>query len=327
MKKYIRIFILLLAISIMIPGVSAAITGSGNGNEEIKRETKTNYFTTISFKGVVTNSKTGAKEEFSKESSEITGNYSDTKVKNEINKLKSEFIAWAKEKGAINYSAGKSEVKDYYYDAHDEITQSHDDESITILTVLDKHQTYEVNYSAKIEDVKFTKGANGKYTIDSKKNLGFTLNADYSLFKDGGKVLVNNKELSSKDYTSKSGSTIITLKSTYLNNLSEGKHSIKVELSNGLSAQTNFTVLSDVKEPEEVIEEPIEEVVEEPILEPVVEEPNEVPETPKLIEEKPNSNPILYMGIALLIVVIVVIIILIVKKKKCKLDKKSNRKG
>lgn len=317
-----KILIIIIALCIAIPGVSATVTGSGNGNEEIKRETKTNYFTTISFKGVVTNSKTGAKEEFSKESSEITGNYSDTKVKNDINKLKSEFINWAKEKGAISFSAGKSEVKDYYYDAHDEITQSHDDESITILTVLDKHQNYEVNYSAKIEDVKFTKGANGKFTIDSKKNLGFTLNADYSLFKDGGKVLVDNKELSSKDYTSKSGSTIITLKSTYLNNLSEGKHSIKVELNNGLSAQTNFTVLSDVKEPEEVIEEPIEEIVEEPVEEPVPEVTETVEEeTPKLIEEKPNSNPILYIGIAFVIIVIATIAVLVVKKKKCKLDK------
>ena len=313
MKKLI---VFILTMFVLIPMVSAGVTDTGS--DQIKRETKTNYFTKISFKGEVTDTKTGTKETFTKESSEITGNYSDTSVKNEVNKLKKEFIKWAKEKGAISFSAGENGVTDYYYDAHDEITQSNETSNINITTVLDKHQTYVVNYSAKIEDVKFTKGANGKFTIDSKKNLGFTLNADYSLFKDGGKVLVDNKELSSKDYASKSGSTIITLKSTYLNNLSEGKHSIKVELNNGLSAQTNFTVLSDVKEPEEVIEEIVEEPVEEPVPE-VTETVEE--ETPKLIEEKPNSNPILYIGIAFVIIVIATIVVLVVKKKKCKLDK------
>lgn len=309
MKKLI---VFILTMFVLIPMVSAGVTDTGS--DQIKRETKTNYFTKISFKGEVTDTKTGTKETFTKESSEITGNYSDTSVKNEVNKLKNEFIKWAKEKGAISFSADENGVTDYYYDAHDEITQSNETSNINITTVLDKHQTYVVNYSAKIDDVKFTKGANGKFTIDSKKNLGFTLNADYSLFKDGGKVLVDNKELSSKDYASKSGSTIITLKSTYLNNLSEGKHSIKVELNNGLSAQTNFTVLSDVKEPEEVIEE----IVEEPVPE-VTETVEE--ETPKLIEEKPNSNPILYIGIAFVIIVIATIVVLVVKKKKCKLDK------
>ena len=318
MKKVISFIIVLLVMAIPLVSINAGVTDNSN----IVRKTTTNYFTTVSFKGEVT-LKDGSKETFDKQSSEITGNYSDKAVTNEVSKLKSEFIKWAKDKGAIVFSAGKEGVTDYYYDAHDEITQSSDvvivgdpeeinnsqqnSGQVTINTILDKHQTYVVNYTAKVEDLKFTKGANGKFTLDTKNNLSFTLNSDYSLFKNSGKVYVNDTVLSTKNYSSKSGSTIITLKNAYLNTLTDGSYTIKVELSNGLTAKTNFNIISTkAAEPEPVVEPEPEATKEEPKKEEIKEEK----------KEEKKSSIWLYIGICCGVLIFVGIIVYIIKSKK-----------
>jgi len=85
----------------------------------------------------------------------------------------------------------------------------------------------------------FIEGANETYTI-GKEGITFKINADYSLFENGGKVFVDDKE--TKDFTSKSGSTIITLSKEYMSSLSEGEHTLKVAFNNGAIATTQFTV-------------------------------------------------------------------------------------
>ena len=87
-----------------------------------------------------------------------------------------------------------------------------------------------------------TKGANQTYTINKDDSATFTVNADYSLFENGGKVFVDNKEVSTDDYTSKAGSTVITLSKGYMDSLSVGEHTFKVAFNNGGTAETDFTV-------------------------------------------------------------------------------------
>ena len=81
---------------------------------------------------------------------------------------------------------------------------------------------------------------NQTYTINKDDVLTFRINADYSLFENGGKVYVDGKEI--KEYTSKSGSTIITLKKDYLNTLSAGKHTLKVTFNDDAYAETTFNI-------------------------------------------------------------------------------------
>ncbi len=82
------------------------------------------------------------------------------------------------------------------------------------------------------------------YTIDESTEAEFEINADYSLFEQGGKVYVdgNTNPLDSSNYTSKAGSTIITLKKDYVDTLSEGKHTLKVVFNDDKAATTSFTV-------------------------------------------------------------------------------------
>lgn len=83
--------------------------------------------------------------------------------------------------------------------------------------------------------------ANQTYKINQDETLTFRINADYSLFENGGKVYVDGTETT--EYTSKSGSTIITLNKDFVNSLSVGEHTLKVAFNNGGEATTKFTVV------------------------------------------------------------------------------------
>ena len=74
------------------------------------------------------------------------------------------------------------------------------------------------------------KGENGKYTQGGSKGLSFTANGAYSKFTG---ILVDNKVVDSKHYTAESGSTVITLKASYLDTLSTGKHTLTVVYTDG----------------------------------------------------------------------------------------------
>lgn len=88
----------------------------------------------------------------------------------------------------------------------------------------------------------FVEGANQTYTINEDETAIFRINADYSLFENGGKVYVDDALVSSDNYTSKSGSTIITFTKDYISSLSEGNHTLKVAFNNGGTATTKFTI-------------------------------------------------------------------------------------
>lgn len=81
-------------------------------------------------------------------------------------------------------------------------------------------------------------GANGTWQKGVKDGLSFTSNAAYEHFQ---KVLVDKKELDASNYTVKEGSTIVTLKASYLETLSVGKHTLSIVSETG-TAETNFTI-------------------------------------------------------------------------------------
>lgn len=80
------------------------------------------------------------------------------------------------------------------------------------------------------------------YNIASCTDLTFRWNVDYSLFSNGGKVYVDDKLVDPSCYTSKSGSTIVSLKYSYLKTLNDGNHTIKVEYNNGKISTAAFVV-------------------------------------------------------------------------------------
>ena len=88
-------------------------------------------------------------------------------------------------------------------------------------------------------DYKIIEGANGSWTQNSDGTLTVRANGEFSKFKDvkvDGKLLI-----AGKDYTAKSGSTIVTLSKDYLATLSVGAHKLTVLFNDG-ECSTNFTV-------------------------------------------------------------------------------------
>ena len=63
--------------------------------------------------------------------------------------------------------------------------------------------------------------------MNSSEGLSFTSNAEYN---DFVKVLVNDKEVESKYYTVKEGSTIVTLQPSFLGTLKEGTYNWQLYL-------------------------------------------------------------------------------------------------
>lgn len=83
-------------------------------------------------------------------------------------------------------------------------------------------------------------GANAVYEIGSENGLTITANGAYDLFKD---VEVDEKAVASADYEVKAGSTVVTLKKSYLGTLSTGEHTIRIVYTDGAAATTKFTII------------------------------------------------------------------------------------
>ena len=92
----------------------------------------------------------------------------------------------------------------------------------------------------KIE-YKVIEGAEQTYTITENTEAKFRINADYSLFNN--KVYVDNVLVDSSNYTSESGSTIITFNKSYVDTLSVGEHTLRVAFIDGGEAITKFTIV------------------------------------------------------------------------------------
>lgn len=93
-------------------------------------------------------------------------------------------------------------------------------------------------------------GANGAWQKGTQDGLSFTSNA---AFDDFIKVQVDGKDLDASNYTTKEGSTIVTLKASYLETLSVGKHTLAIVSDTGL-AETEFTILAASNSDESLVQ-------------------------------------------------------------------------
>lgn len=89
-------------------------------------------------------------------------------------------------------------------------------------------------------------GAEQTYTITENTEARFRINADYSLFNK--KVYVDNILVDEANYTSESGSTIITFNKAYVDTLSVGEHTLRVAFTDGGEATTTFTIAKKAEE-------------------------------------------------------------------------------
>lgn len=157
--KIMALFVLAtMFINLMIPSINvlAGVNDTGNGN--IIRVTTTNYHTTI-----VADCSLSEKDlTYHKESEEIEGDISDDSVKAAIQSYKDELLAWFNEQNINGYAISEG-VSSSYYEVHDEIVNSKDENfviigdpedldnaqaavgTVTINTILDKYQVYTIS--------------------------------------------------------------------------------------------------------------------------------------------------------------------------------------
>ena len=83
---------------------------------------------------------------------------------------------------------------------------------------------------AALTDYEVVKGDGGNWNSNSNDGLTFTVNAPFSKFVG---IEVDGKEVDSTNYEVKAGSTIITLKQSYLKKLSTGEHKITILFVDG----------------------------------------------------------------------------------------------
>lgn len=79
--------------------------------------------------------------------------------------------------------------------------------------------------------------------VDAAKDLSFRSNAPLEFFQ---KVLVDDKEVAAENYVLTEGSTIVTLKASFLKTLGVGEHKLSVVSATG-TAETTFTVAEAAK--------------------------------------------------------------------------------
>ena len=91
-------------------------------------------------------------------------------------------------------------------------------------------------------DYKFTEGENLEYDPSKDESATFRINTEYRYFENGGKVFVDEELVDDKNYSSKSGSTIIEFTKEYMASLKAGEHTLKVVFNNNKEATTKFTI-------------------------------------------------------------------------------------
>ena len=111
-----------------------------------------------------------------------------------------------------------------------------------------KNITSNMKIKAVVEKIEYKviEGADQTYTIDQSTEARFRINADYSLFDK--KVYVDDILVDGANYTSESGSTIITFSKEYIATLAIGQHTLKVAFTDGGEAKTTFTIARQFEE-------------------------------------------------------------------------------
>ncbi len=119
------------------------------------------------------------------------------------------------------------------------------DENKTRITVEQK-VTVNENGASKVT-YPVIEGKAQEFDFSKDSTLTFRIDADYSLFKDGGKVYMDGKLVDKKYYTTREGSTIVEFKKEFVDTLSNGAHKLVLEFTDGGTAETTFTVKNNPK--------------------------------------------------------------------------------
>lgn len=123
------------------------------------------------------------------------------------------------------------------------------DKPATVEAKGEKHQECTVcDEKGKTEEIAILKpvitdGKGQTIVVDAAKDLSFRSNAPLEFFQ---KVLVDDKEVAAENYVLTEGSTIVTLKASFLKTLGVGEHKLSVVSATG-TAETTFTVAEAAK--------------------------------------------------------------------------------
>lgn len=91
---------------------------------------------------------------------------------------------------------------------------------------------------------KIISGDGQTYIIGKDKNIKYRIDANYSLFRNGGAIYVDEKYVEPKYYEVTEGIEVTLIKE-YLDILKEGEHELKIIFNNGLSITTTFTITKE----------------------------------------------------------------------------------
>lgn len=123
------------------------------------------------------------------------------------------------------------------------------DKPATVEAKGEKHQECTVcGEKGKSEEIailapEITDGKGQTMVVEAAKDLNFRSSAPLKYFQ---KVLVDDKEVAAENYVLTEGSTIVTLKASFLNTLGVGEHMLSVVSTTG-TAETTFTVAEAAK--------------------------------------------------------------------------------
>lgn len=123
------------------------------------------------------------------------------------------------------------------------------DKPATVETKGERHEECTVcGEKGKTEEIAILKpeiidGKGQTMVVDAAKDLSFRSSAPLRYFQ---KVLVDDKEVAAENYVLTEGSTIVTLKASFLNTLGVGEHKLSVVSTTG-TAETTFTVAEAAK--------------------------------------------------------------------------------
>lgn len=178
-----------------------------------------------------------------------------TSVKINVTKNKVEKIEITKLPNKTQYSVGEKfdatgmVVKAKYLDGIEKeitdykITKT---ESLKIgdTTITIEYEGITSNIDITVKEIVYTvlEGENEKFIKNHDKDISVRINADVTLFQ---KVCIDGKEIDRSNYVVTSGSTIITLKQSYLNKLSIGSHTMKTIFTDGRVAYSTITVMEE----------------------------------------------------------------------------------
>lgn len=147
------------------------------------------------------------------------------------------------------------------------------DELFDFATPITDNVTLTARWAKKI---KMLEGDNSKWTQGCKEGLTFRSEADLSDFEN---VTINGIMLDESNFTKKSGSTIITLKSEYLDTLSTGTYTIAINSITG-TAKTTFNVVA----------KPAETNPDNPVVKPMIND-NKSDSTSNKESKTDSANP------------------------------------